>query len=291
MSSNSQVDKLLSELETLRLITQAFGEIASSRMKQTRDSVLTLREYLTGIDDIFDDIRRAYALELAKIEAKKRGNKTEAVTLLSHNGRNVAVLLSANTGLYGDILKKTFASFLEEVRQGQSEVTVIGKQGLVNFQSLAPGIPYTYFDLPDHAYTSDQLSKIIRHIVRYDEIHLYFGRFQNVLIQNPDRAVISSSVDLEKKPSGEAPRKFLFEPELEKLLGFFEIEMFGSLFEQVVRESNLAKFASRILAMDKASENIKEEHKKLHLEKLSSMHREMNRKQLNSLSGVLAVTG
>lgn len=290
MSKNLLVNQLISELETLQLITQAFGEIASSRMKRTRDSVIRSRDYLSGIDDVFDDIRRAYAMEIGSMR-KKRGSRGENVTLLSHNGRNVAVLLSANTGLYGEILKKTFNSFLEEVKKGDTEVTIIGKQGLLTFQSVAPSIPYTYFDLPDHAYTGDQMSKIVRHIVRYDEIHLYFGRFQNVLIQNSDRAVISSNVDLDKKPSGEKPRKFLFEPELEKLLRFFELEIFASLFEQIVRESQLAKFASRILAMDKASENIKQERKKLKMERLASMHREANKKQLNGLSGILAVTG
>ncbi|MEP7166765.1 MAG: F0F1 ATP synthase subunit gamma [Candidatus Woesebacteria bacterium] len=292
MASKQQVEQMMTELETLQLITQAFGEIASSRMKQTRDFVITSRDYINGITDVFDDIRRGYVLEIGKLVKRQRsGKRKESVTMLSHNGRSVVVLLSANTGLYGEILRKTFNAFLEEVHKGGSEVTIIGKQGLQTFQTLEPNIAYTYFDLPDHAYTSDQIAKIIRHIVRYDEIHLYFGRFQNVLVQNPERAVLNSDVDLEQKPGGEKPKRFLFEPDLVKLLAFFEIEMFGSLFEQVVRESQLAKFASRILAMDKASENIKEERKRLNLERLGSMHREMNKKQLNSLTGVLAVIG
>ncbi len=290
MATKLQVELLISELETLELITQAFGEIASTRMKLTRDSVLTAREYLASIDDIFDDIRRAYAFQIDSIvSARKKGN--QPVTILSHNGRSVAVLMSANTGLYGDILKNTFEKFMEEASQGESEITIIGKQGLAMFQSTAPDLAYTYFDLPDHSYNSDQISKIIRHIVRYDEIHMYFGRFVNVLVQNVERSVLNSNVDLEKKPSGETPKKFLFEPDLPKLLAFFEIEMFGNLFEQTVRESQLAKFASRILAMDKANENIKVERKRLNLDRLATLHRESNKKQLNSLSGILAVIG
>lgn len=291
MASKQQVDQLISELETLQLITQAFGEIASSRMKQTRDFVISSRDYITGINDIFDDIRRGYVMEIDKLVSGKRGKRKQSVTMLSHNGRSVVVLLSANTGLYGEILRKTFNAFLEEVHTGNSEVTIIGKQGLQTFQTLEPNVAYTYFDLPDHNYTSDQIAKIIRHIVRYDEIHLFFGRFQNVLVQNPERVALNSDVDLDQKPGGEKPKRFLFEPDLVKLLAFFEIEMFGSLFEQVVRESQLAKFASRILAMDKASENIKQERKRLNMARLASMHREMNKKQLNSLTGILAVTG
>jgi ATP synthase F1 gamma subunit len=290
MATKLQVELLINELETLELITQAFGEIASTRMKLTRDSVITSRDYLAAIDDIFDDIRRAYAFQIGEIVSeRKKGN--QPVTILSHNGRSVSVLLSANTGLYGEILKNTFSEFFKEAIRGETEVTIIGRQGLAMFQSLAPDVAYTYFDLPDHAYSSDQISKIIRHIVRYDEIHLYFGRFVNVLVQNVERSVLNSNVDLEKKPSGEKPRKFLFEPDLPKLLAFFEIEMFGNLFEQTVRESQLAKFASRILAMDKANENIKIERKRLNLEQLATKHRDSNKKQLNALSGIIAAVG
>lgn len=291
MTSMSSIQKIIGELETLELVTRAFGDIASSRMKNTRDSVLTARDFLAALDDIFTDVRRAYAYEFADLLKKNRKKGKEGVTVLSHNGRSVALLLSSNTGLYGEIVKKTFAAFMEEVEKGESEVTIVGRQGLANFQSSAAGHPYTYFDLPDHAYTQETMSKIIRHIVKYDEIHIYFGKFQNVLLQRPEVETIRSRVDLSLEENSTPPKKFLFEPNLEKLLAFFEMEMFASLFEQVVRESQLAKFASRILAMDKASENIKQERVKLKWEQLAAVHRVANKKQINSLSSVLAVIG
>ena len=67
---------------------------------------------------------------------------------------------------------------------------------------------------------------------------------------------------------------------------FFETEIFASLFDQVVREGQLAKFASRVMAMNKADGNIIEKLKQLRIEKLKISHKVTNRKQLNSLSGL-----
>jgi F0F1-type ATP synthase gamma subunit len=67
---------------------------------------------------------------------------------------------------------------------------------------------------------------------------------------------------------------------------FFETEIFASLLDQTVSESQLAKYASRILAMNKAHENIDKTIGKLSLDRLKIKHRTENRKQLNRLSSM-----
>ena len=80
---------------------------------------------------------------------------------------------------------------------------------------------------------------------------------------------------------------YIFEPSLEKILMFFETEIFASLFEQSVSESELAKSASRVLAMDKAAANVRKYLENLRMEKLVMQHKVINKRQLNSLSSIL----
>ena len=47
--------------------------------------------------------------------------------------------------------------------------------------------------------------------------------------------------------------KYIFEPSLETIVIFFETEIFSSLLEQVFHESRLAKLASRMVLLDRAS--------------------------------------
>ena len=77
---------------------------------------------------------------------------------------------------------------------------------------------------------------------------------------------------------------YIFEPSVEKILMFFETQIFASLFDQAVRENQLAKFASRILSMDRASDNIRNRLKELNLQSMRISHYLVNKKQINSLS-------
>jgi hypothetical protein len=68
---------------------------------------------------------------------------------------------------------------------------------------------------------------------------------------------------------------------------FFEREIFGSLFEQTLRESQLAKFASRLVSMDQAGERIKEKLAETIVSKQQVIHRIQNKKQLDGLIGTI----
>ena len=77
---------------------------------------------------------------------------------------------------------------------------------------------------------------------------------------------------------------YIFEPSLETILQFFETEIFASMFEQIVREGELAKNASRVISMDQADINIKLKIKNLKLIALRSRHEKANKKQLAALA-------
>lgn len=274
----------ISSLTGLGELSRAYAEIASGRMKKTRSSVLQNRNFLAAIDSIFSEVRESYKREVLAL-AKKKGGKG-GITFLAHNGKTTAVFLSANTGLYGDIVPRTFRLFMEELRKGDVEATIIGKLGLSLFLEEEPTRSYTYFDLPDYGIDKGELGEIVRHLAPYEEIHIYHGKFQNIVRQEPTLFNISAETPLtyasEKKEKKGV--RYLFEPTLEEILIFFESEMFTSLLEQAVRESQLSKFASRMLAMDKAGENIKQRLGRVKLDMLRYTHAIANRKQLDTFA-------
>lgn len=286
MPDKKEIDAEIGQLSALSSLVRAYEEIASLRMKKTRDSVLKNRQFLAEINDIFEQVRMSFARRVNELARKKGKPGKEKITFLAHNGKTVTVFLSANTGLYGDIVQNTFELFLKEVRQGRSEVTIIGRHGLGLFLAEEPDRPYTYFDLPDYGISSSDLDEIIKHIVQYEEIHVYYGQFINVISQRPDTLTISAEISL-KGEQKESKILYIYEPTLENILMFFETEIFASLFEQSVREGQLAKFASRVMAMDRADINVKNKLNELKFEKMRVLHRAANRKQLNSLSSRL----
>jgi len=283
MFDQKEINDEIGQMSTLSSLVRAYEEIASARMKRTRDYVLANRQFLSELNDVFEQVRISFARQVNELAKKKGKPGAETMTFLAHNGKTVTVFLSANTGLYGDIVPLVFDLFIADVRSGKSEVTIVGKQGLSIFLSEEPERPYTYFDLPDNTVTSSDLDEIIKHIVQYESIHVYYGEFLNVIQQKPSKLTISAEISLKEEGKGKKTF-YIFEPSLENILMFFETEIFASLFEQSVREGQLAKFASRVMAMDRADVNIKNKLAQLKFEKLRITHRIANRKQLNTMS-------
>jgi F-type H+-transporting ATPase subunit gamma len=255
-------------------------------MRKIRGYVLRNREFLASITGIFRATLTAYAQKLATLVKLGKMKEGGNVTFLAHNGKTVATLISANTGFFGEVVKETFKKFIADVRKENLEVTIIGKMGRALFVSEEPKRPYVYFDLPDFGVDAQKLTEVIKHLVQYEEIRVYFGKFESLITQKPEVQSISSGTPAVGKPS-KSDVYYLFEPSIEEILMFFETQIFASLFDQSLRESQLAKFASRILAMDRATQNIEKKVDTLNLSKLTISHKLANIKQLNSLGPVV----
>ena len=70
------------------------------------------------------------------------------------------------------------------------------------------------------------------------------------------------------------------------ILKFFEKHMFAALMEQTIRESQLAKYASRLVAMDRAEQNIQKKLGEMKVTRLKITHRSANKKQQNSMNSI-----
>jgi len=127
---------------------------------------------------------------------------------------------------------------------------------------------------------------IMRYLLQFERIMVFYGKFSSVLTQNPSMASISGDnlpeVDLATKPQN----LYLFEPKLGEILAVFESEILSSIFEQTLHESLLAKFASRLQYLDRSLESIHKRLKRLSYELKQLRHKNDNRKQLARLSGM-----
>lgn len=286
MFYSKEIKNEINQVTSLKDLTEVYGEIASIRMRKVRNYVLKNRDFLASIEIIFKDALNYYTKKLSDLMKRGKIKDSSKVTFLAHNGRTVAVLISANTGFYGEVVRETFKKFIEEIKNEKVEVTIIGRLGRTLFLEEMPNHPYTYFDLPDYGTNEDKLSEAIKHLVQYEEIRVYYGKYYSVVTQKPTIFSISAGKSVDKgAKTSEAT--YIFEPSVEKILMFFETQIFASLFDQAVWENQLAKFASRILSMDRASDNIRNKLNELTLQNLKLSHNISNRKQLNSLASTI----
>lgn len=285
MTSKHELKNLISDLSMLKVLTQTYQQIAASHIRKTRTSVVLNRDFITELLQLFEDVRRAYKDELKGLMKKNKIKHTKNLSLIKRNGKTTVVFIAANTGLYGGIVKKTAVLVSEYLKKNDAEVTIVGKNGEQLFRELNPGKNYTVFDFPDNTIDSIKLSELATHLIQYEKVLVFYSQFQSIVSQNPTISTLDSSVAFEQGEE-EKVKKYLFEPSLEQIIVFFESEVFGLIFEQTVREAQLAKQASRMYALDVAIQNINKSLTSTQQQSNILHHRTINTKQINSLSGM-----
>lgn len=286
MPKNKKYIEELNTLNNMLNVVQTYQEIAAMRMRRTKKSVLNSREFLVDLNDTFKSVTFAYEEYLKRVSKTK-----ETGLLLGKNGKNVYVLVSANMGLYGDILRKTFAFFVKDLKEmpKNTDIVIVGKIGLDMFKNseFTKNLKYTYFDLSDSGSDAENFSKLLDHVLQYSQIKVFHGFFKSVLLQEPSKTLITGeAAKLEQSLSKNEKVSYLFEPSVESVAKYFEEQVLSSVFEQVTYESNLSKFASRMVSLYSASDNIKTSLKNVDFSMRKYKHKVFNSKQITTLSSV-----
>jgi ATP synthase F1 gamma subunit len=273
MISKKQIKFEIEGLNALKGLVEVYEEVAAGRMQRVRGAVVQSRQFLTGLLEVFKKARVAYsALEKNKWRQK--------------NGKAVAVFVSANAGLYGDIVDRTFEIFAEYVEKNKPEVVVLGKLGLKMMNDRMPKQLFNYFDFSDEEVEMESFQIIMRYLIQFEVILVFYGTFKTILDQNPTMTTVSGEAIVVDDARVVKPTKFLFEPSVEAIAQVFEGEILSSLFEQTLHESQLAKFASRMLALDHSVDNIENRLGVMRMRERRVGHRSMNKKMLGTVSGI-----
>ena len=269
--------RIIQETDTLlglKSLVDVYEEVAAIRMQRVRRAVLTSRQFLAEVSEVFSRVRAAY-------------RKEKIVGGIGRNGKTVAVFVSANTGLYGDIVDRVFDKFAAFVAGNLPEVVVVGKLGVKMMADRRLNVLYNYFDFSDEQVEPESFAMVMRYLMQFEKIVVFYGKFKSILVQEVEGTVLSGE-DIEKQVAREVEvaERYLFEPNVVEMARIFEGEILASVFEQALHESQLAKFASRMLNLDRAIVNIDRRLMEVGREQRKLRHKEINSKQLLRLSGI-----
>lgn len=294
MAQKKLLQEDLEALNSIKDLAESYEEIAVVRMQKIKDSVLKTREFLVELSDVFVDLKSSYEREVKDlIKRMEKGEKT-LLKELQKNGKTLLVYLSSNGHLYGSVTQKTYRLFIEDLKKPEfkdCDIVVIGNAGKEMFEGSSEKRPFTYFELPDTNVEIAHIKQLMQLFLTYEKVYVYYGKFGNVVNQSP----ITTSITGEDIFETEVPQvvaredKFIFEPTLEKIFHFFETQIMANLFSQTLLENQLARHASRVNSMESALVNIEEESKKLNQLALRLKHLSQNKKQIETISGVISL--
>jgi ATP synthase F1 gamma subunit len=287
--------KITTELElvgTLKMLAEAYEEVSVLKMQKVRGSVLATREFLDGLGGIFVDVKKNYGQKIERMIDRKKMAPHATFSTRSHNGKTLIVFLSANSKFYGDIVRRVFEVFLADVKKKDADILIIGKSGKEMMDQSGFKKEYNYLELGDTQVGLEDLRPIIEKLVEYEKVDVYYGRFSNMVNQLPTIAnvsgqgILESQAEVKVEEVKETVTPYAFEPSVEKILDFFESQVFISLFKQTVNESELARLASRIRAMEEALGNIERLEPKIKREGRIMNKAMQNKKQIEVMTSV-----
>lgn len=294
MAQRKIIFEELEALNSLKDLAESYEEIAVVRMQKIRDSVLKTRDFLADISDVFVDLKSSYAREVNDLMKKMKEGGHGLLPGLQKNNKTLLVYLSSNGGLYGAVTQKTFKLFMEALKKTEpdkTDIVVIGNAGKAMFEGAGSERNFEYFSIPDTNVEMEHIKALMKKFLLYEKVHVFYGKFGNVVRQSPIETSISGEDIFETETLAQVPRedRFIFEPTLQKIFHFFETQIMANLFSQTLLENQLARHASRVNAMEEALIHIEEETKKLNQQKARVKHLLDNKKQLETISGVVVL--
>lgn len=289
MQNRQKLENEIELMSTLKLITQAYEEISVMRMQRIRTSVLQTREFLSKLNEVYKDVKLNYHERLLEFFSKKKRNDLSK-SMLEKNGKTVSVLLSTNSKLNGEIIQKVFRDFVQHVNKEETDIVIIGKVGRGLFEQLGIKKQFQYFELPEDAVDTITIKDLVLSLLPYKTVNVFYGKFDSLMFQNPVITNVTGNEQIleevkDKDGKSHVPA-FIFEPSVEKILQFFETQIFSSLVKQSVHESELARYASRIRAMEEAMQHVDKTNKQLYSQKRKLKQLLNNKKQLEIMSRV-----
>ncbi|HFC10576.1 MAG TPA: hypothetical protein ENJ75_00020, partial [Candidatus Kaiserbacteria bacterium] len=135
-----------------------------------------------------------------------------------------------------------------------TDALVIGSTGkgfIENSSGTFPSVPSIVFagDRP----TKKEIKKFLEQVAGYEEVHIFYPSFVSVFSQKISEIDITHTVSRSESKKTE-PMEYIFEPELPKILTFFETRIRYLLFSRIVLESELARTAARIFSINRAQD-------------------------------------
>jgi F0F1-type ATP synthase gamma subunit len=265
-------DLVLEEHDCLEMkgMAEVFEEIAAIKMQRIRMDTTKSRDFFEGLGKLSEEV----GLDMSQMSAKK--------------DEDAAVYISANKGMYGDIVDKIFTDYLNFIKSHTVAPFVVGKVAIRLMSQYAPEVNYSYFELSDEEVDMQNFGYIMRNLIDFRKIYVFYGKFQNLANQDASSATVSGEMLSDMKPNEANRLNYLYEPSVAGVSKVFNNEILSSVMEQIMRESQLAKFGSRLMFLDSAIENIDGRMNSITLERRHAKRRLEDKKKLMTISGIFA---
>ena len=270
-----QLEQLKTEIkdeETLFALASAFTEVSAAKIGMLKQRFDKNQSFFQEVSDLY---------RLVKSSSNSPVTASKGV---------LAVAITTNNRFYGVINLEVMKKFLSETKDQSIARLVVGKIGSSYLQSIGFKEKIEQMVLERDVPKIADLEKLLETAKSYQKVLLFYPQFRTVYTQTPAVTDIGYSApplrSSERAKEGAEELHFIFEPELPKIVEFFETQIRAILLQRVLLEVELSVTASRLQAMSRAQEHAREVLTKRRQQLTKKKHSQINARLLESLGRI-----
>lgn len=210
----------------------------------------------------YEEITRIY--HFVKLNASKKtlaglpAHKNKKAAKVESPAQKVAyVAITSNSHFYGTLNLNVMRKFWQDTADLKSDSLIVtGQTGVDYLESLpnppAGGPKYAPLIFKKDSPTREEVLSLLEATRQFDQVLLYYPQFVTVMTQKVGILDITQSAP-PQNVGNENVIQFIFEPELPKIVEFFETQVRLLLLTRAMLESDLSRAAARLSSMSAAS--------------------------------------
>lgn len=271
-----QIKAQINTTETIQAVTQALGDIATSKIKQTRNYVTHNIYFFQEISKLYKTVKQIalhdpkYRLVYLSRERKKLD-------------KTLFLLITSNQHFYGSLDSDLVKFYINQTKTLQADRLVIGTSGVRSLKANGFNLAYEPLNFKKNNPDFEELKSLASKVFSYKRIFAFHTKFETLLSQTPTMTDINYS-ELDKAASLQKSL-YITEPEIEKIMDFFESQIVILLFQAIFLEVDIAHLAARMITMNQAELNASKELQREKKELLKIKKQVMNLRILETYTG------
>lgn len=229
-----EIDEIIEEGRSLKQIAQAYSEIANLKIKRIRAQVERNRLF-------FQEIAEAYSL-IRSLAIKKKILKPKPKKM-------VCLIQTSNYRFYGKVNSSLIDFYIEKTRNLETDRIALGRAAIDYFKASRLFKNYQSIVLKGDQPIPGELMYLVDIIKDYNQVLIFYSSLKTLLVQEPK---VTDITKVQNLGGQQIEFRFIFEPDLPKILDFFDSQILTLLLEETFLESEVARTGSRFISMDHA---------------------------------------
>ncbi|ACF13342.1 ATP synthase F1, gamma subunit [Chloroherpeton thalassium ATCC 35110] len=269
MATLREIRTRIKSVKSTQQLTKAMKMVAAAKLRRAQDRALQARPYAAKLKELLDSLSGKVDTTINPLLTPRSEVKNVLVILVTSDR---GLCGAFNTNIIKMAQRLIDQDYADMSRQGRVKMICAGRRGNDFFRKRGYNVVYGYpniFNQLDFNAAKEIVEKATELYLsgEVDKVHVIYNEFKNVVSPNLISEVFLPIAPSKKDDAGsDAARQnklvpivdYIYEPSPEAIINELVPKHLNTQLWRVLLESNAAEQASRMTAMDSATDNAKE---------------------------------